>query len=72
MCINEVPKFLAGSPSETSHSIQQIDPHNVVHLLRILLHLYSVTSYFDAFLPSIVEYKNKEIPTIHLTAEETF
>ena len=68
--INEVPKFLVETPSETTHAIELVDPFDTSHLLIILLQLRSVTSYFDVFSPSIADYENEDIPKIHLTAEE--
>ena len=37
--ISEVPKFLADSPSVTTHAIQLLDPFNAVHPLIIPLQL---------------------------------
>ena len=68
--INEVPKFLAESPSETTHTIALVDPFNAAHTLIITLQLSGVTSYFDVHSASMAEYKNENIPKIHLTAEE--
>ena len=67
--INEVPKFLAGTPSERTHAIELVNPFDATHPLIILLKLSSVTSYFDVFSPSITEYESEEIPKIHLTVE---
>ena len=61
--INEVPKFLAESPSKTTHAIELVDPFNASHPLII-------PSYFDVYSPSITEYENDNIPMIHLSAEE--
>ena len=69
--VSEVPKFLAESPSETTHVIELVDPFNAAHPLIILLHLSGVTSYFDAFSPGVAEYENEDILKIHLTAEES-
>ena len=68
--MNEVPKFLAESPSVTTHTIQLLDLFNATHPLMILHQLSSVTSYFDVYSPSIGEYENKEIPKIQLTGKE--
>ena len=68
--ISKVPKFLAESPSETTNAIELVNPFHVDFPLKILLQLSSMTSYFDVYSPSVAEYKNKDIPTIHLTAEE--
>ena len=65
-----VPKFLAESPSVTTHAKQLTDPFNAAHQLIIMLQLSRVTSYFDVYSPSIAEYENDELPKIHLTAEE--
>ena len=44
MHISELPKFLAESPSETTHVIELPDPFDAAHPLIIPLHLSSVTS----------------------------
>ena len=53
--ISEVSKFLAESPSETSHAIELTDPFNTAHPLIILLQLSSVTSYFDVYSSSVTK-----------------
>ena len=69
--INEVPKFLAETPKETTHAIELVYPFNTTHPLIIPLQLSNVTSYFDLFSPSITVYKDEEIPKIYLTVEES-
>ena len=68
--INEVPKFLAETPSETTHAIELVNHFDATHLLIIPIKLSSVVSYFDVYSPSITEYENEDIPKIHLTVEE--
>ena len=75
--INEVPKFLAESPSETTESpsetacaIELVNPFDATHSLIIMLQLNGVTSYFDLYSLSVAEYENEDIPKIHLTVEE--
>ena len=68
--ISEVPKFLAESPSETTHAIVLTDPFDTAHPCIIQLQLSGVTSYFGEYSLSIAEYQNEDIPKIHLTAEE--
>ena len=51
--INEVPKFLTETTSETTHAIDLVNPFNATHLLLILLQLSGVTSYFDIHSLSI-------------------
>ena len=68
--ISEVHKFLSESACVTTYAIELIDSFDAAHPLIILLQLSSVTSYFDVYSPSIAEYENKDIPKIHLTAEE--
>ena len=53
--ISEVPKFLAESPSETTHAIELVNPFNVAHPLIIPLHLSGVTSDFDVYSLSVAE-----------------
>ena len=69
--INEVLQFLAESPSVTTHAIELTDHFNAAHPFIILLQVSSVTNYFHAYSPSIEEYEHKDIPHIHLTAEES-
>ena len=57
------------NPSVTTHVIELTDPFNAAHLLKILLQLSSVTSYFDVYSLHIAKYENKDIPKIHLTTE---
>ena len=68
--INEVPKFLAETPSERTYAIELVDPFNAAHPLIIPLKLSGATSYFYVFSPTIAEYESEEIPKIHLTVEE--
>ena len=68
--MNEVPKFLAETPSERSHAIKLVDPFNAAHRLIILVKLTRVTSFFDVFSPTIAEYTSEEIPKILFTVEE--
>ena len=62
--INEVPKFLAESPSVTTNAFQLADPFGTAHPLIILLQLIGVTSYFELNSLSIAEYENEEIQKI--------
>ena len=68
--INEVPKFLTETPSETTHAIQLVNPFDATYPLIIPLKLSGATSYFIVYSPSITEYEDEEIPKIHLTVEE--
>ena len=68
--ISEVPKFLAETPSETTHAIELVDIFDAAHPLIIPLQLSGVTSYFDMYSTSVTEYENDDILKIHLTAEE--
>ena len=52
--ISEVPKFLAESPSETTHAIELVHPFDATHLLIILLQLSRVTSYFMC-IPQVLQ-----------------
>ena len=70
MQISVVLKFLAESPSETTHVIEVVDPFNTAHPLIMLLQLSRVTHYFDVYSPSVAEYENEDISKIHLTVEE--
>ena len=44
--INEVPKFLAKTQSETTHAIELVNPFDAAHPLIILLKLSHITHYF--------------------------
>ena len=68
--INEALKFLAETPSESTHAIDLVNPFDAAHLLIILQKLSSIAIYFDMYSPSITEYEDEEIPKIHLTMEE--
>ena len=68
-CI-EVQKFLAESPSVTTHAIQISEAFNASLTLIIVLHLSLVISYFDVYSSSIAAHENKHIPKNHITAEE--
>ena len=59
----DVLKFLSESCS--THAIHLTDLFDAAHPLTILLHLNSVTNYYDVYSPSIAEYVNEEIPKIH-------
>ena len=67
--VSEISKFLADSPSVTTHAIQLLDPLNAAHIIIILLQLGFVTSYFDVYYPSVAEYENDDIPKTYLTVE---
>ena len=69
--IGKISKFLAETPSETTNAIELVHPFDATHPLIIPLPLSSVPSYFDVYSPSIADYENKDIPKIHLTAEES-
>ena len=68
--INEVPKFLAETQSEWTHTIELVNPFEAAHLLIIQLKLSGVISYFDVYSPNITEYEDEEIPKIHLAVVE--
>ena len=68
--IREIPKFLAESPSETTHAVELSNPFEAAHLLIIPLQLSGAISYFYVYSLSTAEYENDNIPKIHLTAEE--
>ena len=53
MHISEVPKFLAESPSMTTHAIELTVIFNVVQPLIIHLQLGGVTHYFDLCFSSV-------------------
>ena len=53
--ISEVPKFLAKSPTETTHAIEFVNPFNAAHTLIIIFQLGGVTIYVDVYSPSIAE-----------------
>ena len=59
--INDVPKFLAETPSETTHAIELVNPFDATHSLIILLQLSSVTSYFDVYSPSVTDNEGEDI-----------
>ena len=55
---SKVPKFLAGSPSETTYAIEVLNPFDAAHaahLLIILLQLSRMMRHFDVYLQSIAE-----------------
>ena len=68
--ISEVPKFLAESPGMTTNATELVNSFDAAHPLIIPLQLSGVTSFFDMYTPSIIEYENEDVPKIHLTAEE--
>ena len=70
VCISVVNKFLAETPSVTTHATELVNTFDAAHLLIILLWLIDVTSYFDVYSPSVAHYEIKDIPMIQLTAEE--
>ena len=47
MHIREVTKFLADSPSVTTHAIQLLEPFDAPYLIMIMLQLSGVTSYVN-------------------------
>ena len=69
--IGEVSKFLAESPSETTHVIELVNSFDEAHLLIVPLQLSGVNSSFDVYTLNVKEYENKDIPKIHLTALES-
>ena len=70
MHISELPKFLAESPSVTTHVIKLVDPFNAAHPLVIPLQWSGETSYFDVYSLSVAEYENEDIPQTHINAED--
>ena len=67
---NEVPKFLAETPSERTRVTDFVDPFDAAHPFIIPLKLSGITSYFDVFSPTVTEYESEAIPKIHLIEEE--
>ena len=65
--IDEVPKFLAPVPYETTHTIQFENPFDTTRPIIIPLKLNGVTSYFEVKKPTRNEHKDKEILKIDLT-----
>ena len=69
--LNELPKFLADDPDESTHALQVGDPLDSGHPLTIPLSLKGVTSYFRVRKPTIQEWEDEDsYPRIELTAEE--
>ena len=68
--ISEVPKFLAMSPSVTTHVIKLIELSGSTTLCAILLHSSNANNYLEVYFPSIAEYENEDIPKADLTAKE--
>ena len=68
--INEVPNFLADSPSDTTDVIQVSHPPDAVHPLDIHLLLHGVNKYYNVYLARNASCENKDIHNIHLTAQE--
>ena len=66
MHIYEVSKFLADTPSVTTHAIQSLDPFNKAHPLIILLQSSDETIYFDVYSQNRADCENEDIPKIHL------
>ena len=52
VAIDEVPKFLAPIPSETTNAIQLENPFDATHPIFIPLKLIRVTSYFKVRVPT--------------------
>ena len=70
--VNEVPKFLAETPSERTYAIELVDRFDDAHPLIILLKVSSVTSYFDVYSPSITEYENGRRATLGYINKQIF
>ncbi len=67
--VNECPKFLSASPAEDNHALLVHDPDSCSPPLTIMLSLDSITSYFKARCPSLLEYEDKNIPKYHLMSK---
>ena len=67
--INQVSKFLALIPSETTHAIQLENPFGATHLIIIPFKLNVVTSYFKVRKPTVEEHEDQNIVKIKLMAE---
>ena len=53
----------------TGHDDQRLWPQSS-RICTSGLDWSSVTSYFDVYFPSVIEYENEDVPKFHLTAEE--
>ena len=67
--INEVTKFLASIPSETTHTIQLVNPFDATHPIIISLKLNGVTININVRNPAWEEYEDQNILKIELMAE---
>ena len=67
--IDEVPKFLAPIPSETTYAIQIENPFNATHQIIIPSKSNQVTSYFNKKKTAQEEYEDESILKIELMVE---
>ena len=67
--INEVSKFLAPIPSETTHAKQKENPFDATHHIIIPLKLSGVTTYFKVRKPTGEAYEDQNICKIEFMAE---
>ena len=58
--VNELPKFLAEVPDETTHALQVMNPLDE-GLMNIPMSLFGVTSYFPVRKPTIEEWEVKKM-----------
>ena len=67
--IDEVPKFLAPVPSETTHAKQIANPFDATHPIINPLKLNRVTSYFEVKKSTQEEYQDENILKVELMAK---
>lgn len=69
LLIDEVPKFQAQKPTETSHSI--VAPvHEEDEVLTMPLYLDGITSYLSCFSPTMNEWASGDYPVVEMTSPD--
>ncbi len=65
--INDTPKMCVPNPDDSTHSIEVTDPLDLDATLHIPLILKGMTSCFDVWRPTTVEFEDEDNPKLDMT-----
>ncbi len=69
MIVNNMPKFLTSDPTDYTHALTIIDPHQPAQIVILLLALRGVTSLLNMGGITLDEWNSDAFKRLHLTSE---
>jgi hypothetical protein len=67
--VNDLPKFLAASPTDQTHALTINDPNNLLQPVILPLTLRGVTLLLNVRTVTIHDFNSQDYPQLHLTSE---